>query len=236
MWKLSANTYDGTPPAVLPSDSLLTTLEPLSNFDNVILTENLLSKNTESIVIDNTKYTLTIDLGGIAKGYACDIFKNLAATYQYNNGYISLGTSSYQLLEHNGQNWELSIKNPRGTNQIIKTIDVNNLAVSTSGDYERFYKIGDNRYPHVINKNTLKPYNGEIMSATVIGNDGAVCDAMSTAICSMYLLDAKNYINSMTDYKIFIAYTLNGQNYIYTNATKTSFNILDSSYLIDDNA
>ena len=89
----------------------------------------------------------------------------------------------YALGKLKGNDWKIGIRNPRGEG-IIGTFDISDLAVVTSGDYERFFEQDGVRYHHILNPATGYPARG-LASVTVITKDPAIADALSTAIFVM---------------------------------------------------
>lgn len=124
-----------------------------------------------------------IDLGGIAKGYMADEAVSLYRQLGIENACISLGGNIYA-IGHNqhGRPWNIAIQDPRaphGTS--IGTIPVTDKSVVTSGDYERYVEKDGIRYHHIIDPSTGYPARSGIMSLSVISEDSAKADALSTA-------------------------------------------------------
>ncbi|ABR30408.1 ApbE family lipoprotein [Thermosipho melanesiensis BI429] len=121
------------------------------------------------------------DLGGIAKGYALERAYQIAKEADREcTGFIEAGGDIRILGPKFGKDyWIIGIRNPRG-NDSIDYIYLKNGAVATSGDYERYFEIGEKRYHHLLDRNTGYPALGAI-SATVIADDAIKADAFSTA-------------------------------------------------------
>ena len=201
-----------------------------TNFENLYsLTGNVLTKS-----LDGAK----IDLGGIVKGYASDLIANLLKNNGFNDGYVNVGSSSMQLLNVS----TLGISHPRKSGQIISYVKpLKNFAVSTSGDYERYFTDGNDRYCHIIDSNTGAPITTGIQSATVIMPNGAIADALSTALC-VYEYSQNNdtltpFITKiLLDYptaKIFVVLQNEQGKFIITNEKKgEDFTLLDNTYTV----
>ena len=170
-----------------------------------------------------------IDLGGALKGYAAEKVGNMLINKGVKKGYINVGSSSLYIIESN----TLGIVHPRNNSSVILTLNqkIKNTAVSTSGDYERFYQYDNERYSHIINAKTGMPANTGVVSATVLGESGAETDAISTALCTYSKQELINFVSLNGDnYKIIAVY-LNGQEkQIITNFSSSSFTLHDSSY------
>lgn len=156
-----------------------------------------------SIVLDNSLQTVRykvrgtkIDLGGIAKGHAVD----RATRYLYQQGVrhatVSAGGDSSILGDRRGRPWMLGIKNPRGDGHLI-SLPLQDVSVSTSGDYERYFidQSGE-RHHHIIN-----PKNGksatQLRSVTILGPNATMTDALSTTVFVMGIKRGLTYINGI---------------------------------------
>jgi len=124
-----------------------------------------------------------IDLGGIAKGYAIDQAAAVLREAGWPDFYIDAGGDIY-VAGHNcrGRSWRIGVRHPRKPDRIIDTLVLSDSAVTTSGDYERFFSIGQHRWSHIIYPLTGYPAR-DIVSATVIAPDATTADALSTALC-----------------------------------------------------
>lgn len=129
-----------------------------------------------------------LDLGGIAKGYAVDRGIALLQQQGVEHAMVSAGGDSRLLGDRRGRPWVVGVRNPRSKEddalRSLLRLPLDNVAVSTSGDYERFFFDGELRVHHI-----LSPLSGrsvsEIQSVTVIGPDAVDTDALSTAVFVM---------------------------------------------------
>ncbi len=121
-----------------------------------------------------------IDLGSIAKGYAISEALEVLKQAKIESALIDAGGDIYALGKYNDKPWKIGIKNPRGEG-VIGALELSDMAVVTSGDYERFFEEDGIRYHHIIDPRTGYPTN-ELASVTVISQDMALADAWSTAI------------------------------------------------------
>ena len=123
-----------------------------------------------------------IDLGGIAKGYAVDAGIAILKKRGFHDALVSAGGDSRMLGDHRGRPWVIGIRNPRGdAKSMVAALPLTNEAISTSGDYERYFEADGVRYHHIINPRTGKSA-GALMSTTVIGPDATTTDALSTSV------------------------------------------------------
>lgn len=128
-----------------------------------------------------------IDLGGLAKGWAVDRGISILRQFGIEHASVSAGGDSQVLGDRRGRPWLIGIKHPRlnesDQDKAVIRLPLENVAVSTSGDYERFFideQTGE-RVHHIINPKTGKSAN-EVMSVTVLGQRGVDTDPLSTAV------------------------------------------------------
>lgn len=141
--------------------------------------EKISLKNSNQISVASG---CALDLGGIAKGYiadkASDAMKEAGADY----GLISLGGNIRTVGEKDdGTDWIVGVRHP-DVNEPFLTVSAKECSVITSGAYQRNFEVNGSVYHHIINPKTGKPSESDALSVTIIGNDGALCDALSTAL------------------------------------------------------
>ncbi|MCG8438421.1 MAG: FAD:protein FMN transferase [Pseudomonadales bacterium] len=122
-----------------------------------------------------------IDLGGIAKGYAIDRGIALLKAAGIEHAWLSLGGDSYVLGDHRGRPWEVGIQHPRDRNDIAMRLPIADIAMSTSGDYQRYFIQDGERIHHILTPQTGKSA-GELVSVTVLCNNSMDADALSTSV------------------------------------------------------
>ena len=139
-------------------------------------------------LVDNTvrfsEPGVRIDLGGIAKGYAVDRAIAIARECNISNGIITAGGDSRILGDKGGRPWVIGIQHPRDSRKIALKVPLEDAAISTSGDYERFFVSNGERIHHIIDPKTGKSANRS-WSASVIGPDAMTTDALSTTLFVM---------------------------------------------------
>ena len=127
---------------------------------------------------------MKLDFGGIAQGYAADRVGDILRKYNIKSALINIGGEIVVIgRSPKSRSWRIGIKNPRGQG-LIETVEIEDLALSTSGDYEKFFMIEDKRYPHVINPKTGYPAL-DFASITIFAKSAAYADAIATAIAIM---------------------------------------------------
>lgn len=128
-----------------------------------------------------------IDLGGIAKGYAVDQAVGILRRHGITHASVSAGGDSRLLGDRRGRPWLIGIKNPRQKHAedktVVLTMPLNDVAVSTSGDYERYFidERSGERVHHILNPKTGRSAS-EVISVTVLGPIGMDTDALSTTV------------------------------------------------------
>lgn len=138
-------------------------------------------------VSDNSVNTngKSIDLGGIAKGYIADKLLEYFKDKNTKSGIINIGGN---ITVFGKKVYNIGIKKPFSEEDIAVTLRLKNKSVSTSGIYERYFKKNGRLYHHIIDTETGYPADTDLLSASVIGDTSADCDALST-ICILYGLD-----------------------------------------------
>jgi len=120
-----------------------------------------------------------IDLGGIAKGYSVDRGIDVLKSLGYTRAYVGAGGDSRIIGDRFGKPWVVGIRDPRkGEGNVIARIPLVDAAISTSGDYERFFEEKGVRYHHIIDPHTGHSAS-KVRSATVIGPYATRTDGLS---------------------------------------------------------
>lgn len=128
---------------------------------------------------------MSIDLGSLGKGCAGDEMIKRLKENGVTSAMLDLG-GNIQLIgsKPDGKDFRIAVKSPFDDGNIAK-LDVSECAVITSGGYERFFEQDGNTYWHILDPDTGCPARSGLMSATVIGKQGRLCDALSTALFVM---------------------------------------------------
>jgi thiamine biosynthesis lipoprotein len=159
----------------IPSDEELQQLKPLVDWTNIQI-------NNEAQTIFLPHKGMRVDIGGIGKGYAADRAVEEMKRAGAQSGVVALSgdIKTFGVLpERDG--FPVGIKHPRDEETLIAVIDLKDEAISTAGDYERFFERDGVRYHHILDPQTLRPARG-CQSVTVIAKEGAVADGLDTGI------------------------------------------------------
>jgi thiamine biosynthesis lipoprotein len=144
-----------------------------------------------------------INLGGIAKGYVVERGVDILRIAGVQNGIVSAGGDSRLLGDRRGQPWMVGIRDPRIDGAVAMTLPLADEAISTSGDYERYFEEDGVRYHHIISPSTGDPASG-VYSATVLGPDAVLTDALSTSVFVMGVDEGLRLIATLPDYESIV--------------------------------
>lgn len=233
------NYNSGDPaPETLPTEQQLSAFRTLSEyFPQVELFEEdgryyAVKPAGASVTVEGVEYVLKVDFGGIGKGYACDRVKELTEGFEY--GYFSFSGSSMAVKKYTKERtyYELSAASPRGSYNYL-TAQVQDTCLSTSADNGLYYEIDGTRYSQIIDPETMMPVNVEggkntngIVTATVLGESAARCDALTTALMAMGTERAVEFVKTFKETVWFVE--LDGEKMtVYTNAPEECYTLAD---------
>lgn len=122
-----------------------------------------------------------LDYGAIGKGYAVDRVVAILRAAGITSGLLDFGGNIYALgAPPGGKGWEVGVRDPGGGEAPIAVLRLRDMAVATSGDYERYVTVGGRRYSHIVDPRTGEPAE-QVASSTVVAAKAATADALSTA-------------------------------------------------------
>ena len=157
---------------VRPSDEQINKALPAINYRHVLL-------DPKNQTVRFTQTGVRIDLGGIAKGYSVDCAIDVLKARGFTRAYVSAGGDSRIIGDRFGKPWMVGIRDPRkGEGEVITRIPLVDAAISTSGDYERFFDEDGVRYHHIIDPHTGHSAS-KVRSATVIAPSATRTDGLS---------------------------------------------------------
>lgn len=142
------------------------------------------------------KQGVKIDLGGIAKGFAVDQSIQHLHDLGIKHALVSAGGDTRLLGDRNGRAWLVGIRDPANTEEVIVMLPLQDEALSTSGDYERFFVEDGKKYHHIIHPTTGYSAS-EVRSASILANDSTTTDALSTSIFVMGVSKGLELLNSL---------------------------------------
>ncbi|MBL4908527.1 MAG: FAD:protein FMN transferase [Alteromonadaceae bacterium] len=150
-----------------------------------------------------THKNVKIDLGGIAKGYAVKRCLALLKAAGVKHALVNAGGDTGLLGDRHGRPWYVGIKHPRAENKMAVELPLINEAISTSGDYERYFIEDGVRYHHIINPQTGDSAR-KVVSVSIIGKDPTYVDALSTTIFVEGLVAGMKLIDSLPEFEAII--------------------------------
>jgi thiamine biosynthesis lipoprotein len=142
------------------------------------------------------KHGVKIDLGGIAKGFAVDQSIMHLQALGIKHALVSAGGDTRLLGDRRGRAWLVGIRDPQNTEEVIVMLPLQDEALSTSGDYERFFIEDGEKYHHIIHPSTGYSVS-EVRSASILASDSATTDALSTSIFVMGPNKGLELLNSL---------------------------------------
>jgi len=146
-----------------------------------------------------------LDLSGIAKGKIVDLIKDFLKDNGYNSFLIDAGGDIFASgLSSKRNMWRIAIQNPIDNNKYIGILEKRDIAIVTSGDYERFFIVNGVKYCHIFNSETGYPGN-DISSVTILSESTAFADAIATAVFAMGSKKGYKFItkNNIAGYIVF---------------------------------
>ncbi|QEN03778.1 FAD:protein FMN transferase [Thiospirochaeta perfilievii] len=206
----------------VPNSRDIENLLPLVNYNNIIIED-------KKVMLQNKD--MSIDLGGIAKGYASNRLKDFLVSRGVKSAIINLGGNIDLIgLKNSNSLWSIGIQHPRKIRgNYIGLLRVEESSFVSSGDYERFFIEDGIRYHHILDSFTGYPKNGDIISSSILDSSAIKGDALSTITFGRSISDVKKLRESIEFEGVFI--TRNKEIYI-TDALKNIFTLKDETYSI----
>ncbi len=191
----------------LPDKSIAKKMVRLINFRNIILDD-------EKCTVFLREAGMRIGFGGIGKGYAAERAKHVMKEKGVESGVVNAsGDLTAWGLQPNGNKWTLGIANPDSSHQIFSYMNITDMAVATSGNYEKFIMVDGKKYSHTISPLTGLPVTG-IKSVTIITTNAEIADAMATPVMIMGIYAGLDMINQMKNIEAVI---IDDDNRLYTS-------------------
>lgn len=167
--------------------------------------------NYRNIILDETSYSvflkeqgMRIGFGGIGKGYAAEKAKALLKQHGVQSGIVNAsGDLTTWGCQPSGEPWTIGIVNPNLKGQIFSYMNITDMALATSGNYEKYVMIDGVRYSHTINPRTGMPIRG-IKSVTIITPNAELADAMATPVSIMGIQAGLDMINQIRNIEAIV--------------------------------
>lgn len=167
---------------------------------------------------------MQVDFGAVAKGYTCDMLKELFESQGVTSAVISLGGNIQTIgTRPNGTPWRVSVEHPENRDS-LGILSVTDKSVVTSGAYERYFDGADGkRYGHILDPKTGKPVDSDLLSVTVIGAESKQCDALATAFYVMGVQRTVEFLGGHPEIDALL-FTQDGELYL-TKGTADCFTL-----------
>lgn len=156
---------------------------------------------------------MEIDLGSVAKGYAGQLAAQMLREHGVQSALLNLGGNVQTVgTKLDGSPWQIGIKDPQGEDAMM-VLSVEDQAVVTSGGYERYFEQDGQSYWHIMDPSTGHPADSGLLSVTIVGKQGIICDGLSTSLFVMGLEKAADLWAQSCDFEaVFV--TASGEVYI----------------------
>lgn len=191
----------------LPDPELIKDHLKLVNYQNIILYR-------ENQTVFLKEKGMRIGFGGIGKGYAAEMAKRLLQKRGVASGIVNAsGDLTTWGNQADGKPWTIGIADPENAQQPFSYMNITDMAIATSGNYEKFVVINGKKYSHTINPKTGMPVSG-VKSVTIFCPNAEIADAMATPVSIMGIDSALNMVNQINHLECII---IDDQDKIYSS-------------------
>ena len=174
----------------VPSDGEIASLLYSTGYRKVVLERGASPDSDDENGSDGRAHVILpdgmeLDLGSVVKGYTGTAVTDMLREKGVEHALLNLG-GNVQCIggKPNGDPWKVAVKSPflDSASGVIGVIDADDVAVITSGGYERYFEEDGRTYWHILDPITGKPADSGLVSVTIVGKDGLLCDGLSTAL------------------------------------------------------
>jgi thiamine biosynthesis lipoprotein len=196
LWGFGKDKFD------IPTPSLIKkTLENIGSNKIAFFQDSLIKTNS----------SVKIDCDGIAQGYSVDVFYEFLLSKRIRNFMIEIGGEiRTHGLNEKRKAWTVGIEDPsqflNNDFLVTKVVNISNKAITTSGNYRKYKKLGNIYFSHIIDPIQGRPVNNGIISVTVIADDAMTADALDNAFMVMGIEKSFQLIQSMSSVGFYITY------------------------------
>lgn len=159
---------------VRPSDAELEKARAAVGWRGLVL-------DSQARTVRFAKPGMRIDLGGFAKGHAVDNATAILRRRGIAHAMVSAGGDSRVIGDRRGRPWTIGVRDPRRAGHVAAMLPLEDVSISTSGDYERYFDADGTRFHHLIDPATGKSPR-EIQSVTILADDGLTSEALSKIV------------------------------------------------------
>lgn len=180
--------------AKLPPEDLLKTQANHTDIEQLVIDEK-----ASTVYLKDAE--MSLDVGSIGKGYAVQRLSEYAREIGMEHVLISVGGNVCAVgTRADGEPWRVGIENPdtESLQSYVRTVDIADESIVTSGNYQRYYEVDKKRYCHIIDPDTGMPAE-HFPSVSVITDDSGIADALSTALFNMEYEEGLSFVESLPD-------------------------------------
>lgn len=189
LWGFTTDTYQ------VPEPEILEETLSLVDYTKIYLSEDAVQISAG----------MQLDFGALAKGYASDCVINILSESGVESALVNLGGNVQALgTKPDGTTWKVGIQNPFLESEQICILDIADCAVITSGNYERYFTQDGKNYWHIIDANDGYPADNGLVSVTIVGKSGLLCDSLSTALFVLGTDKAIDYWKNQGDFDMIL--------------------------------
>ena len=157
---------------------------------------------TDLLAVEGTRVSVPfgtqLDLGGIAKGAVADALTRLLKDGGATSALIDLGGNITAVgRKPDGAAFVIGIEDPRDPSRLIAKVALSDATLSTSGSYERYFEIDGKRYSHILDPQTGRPVENDLLSVTILSASATEADVLSTACFVMGYDRAKALVETL---------------------------------------
>lgn len=230
--------------ARVPSQTEINNALPLVNWRDVVVTpaasrtanaaaSSYTSAEAGTVFLKRTG--MSIDLGGIAKGYAADELVKILDAHKVKRAIIDLGGNIYvHGKKADGSLWKVGIKDPENPEEgkPALALSLSDSTVVTSGVYERFFIQNGKRYHHILDTKTGYPADTGLLSSTIICSSSITADALSTSVFVLGSEKGFELINKMNG--VSVVFITANHNLLASQKLQPVLFLINKSYLTAD--
>ena len=156
-----------------------------------------------------------LDFGAVAKGYTGAVLATELKAVGVESALLQLGGNVQTVgLKPDGSRWRVGVRDPwGGEGSYLGVLEVGETAVVTSGGYQRYFEEAGTRYCHILDPATGYPASSDLVSVTIVAEDGFLADGLSTALYVMGLDAAADFWRGRDDFEAVLV-TDNGRIYV----------------------
>jgi len=158
---------------------------------------------------------MSLDLGGIAKGFAVDRASELMRVSKLKNFIVNAGGDLYAAGSPPGRSWHIGIQDPYNPHAVFAVLSLTNRAIATSGDYEHYFFRDKIRYHHILNPKTGYPARG-LRSVSVVAPTTMDADALATAL---FVMGREKAVRWLTTHSSYQGILMDSGHHIYASSS-----------------